>query len=137
VAVVGAGPAGIACAVGLARLGHDVVLHDAQPKGGGLNEYGLASYKVAGQFAQRELDWLLGIGGITLKTGWKLQTAAQLRGLRDGLRRRVPGRGPGRHPGAAACRAKTWPACAMRSTSSPNCARRPTCPPCPSAAAWW
>ena len=84
VAVVGAGPAGIACAVGLARLGHDVVLHDAQPKGGGLNEYGLASYKVAGQFAQRELGWLLGIGGITLKTGWKLQTAAQLQALRDG-----------------------------------------------------
>nr|WP_228027131.1 NAD(P)-dependent oxidoreductase [Rubrivivax pictus] len=84
VAVVGAGPAGIACAVGLARLGHSVVLHDAQAKGGGLNEYGLASYKVAGQFAQRELDWLLGIGGITLKTGWKLQTAAQLQALRDG-----------------------------------------------------
>ena len=83
VAVVGAGPAGIACAMGLARLGHSVVLHDAQPKGGGLNEYGLASYKVAGQFAQRELDWLLGIGGITLQTGWRLQTAAQLRTLRD------------------------------------------------------
>lgn len=82
VAVVGAGPAGIACAVGLARRGHDVVLHDAQAKGGGLNEYGLASYKVAGQFAQRELDWLLGIGGITLKTGWKLQTADQLQALR-------------------------------------------------------
>ncbi len=84
VAVVGAGPAGIACAVGLARRGHSVVLHDAQPKGGGLNEYGLASYKVAGQFAQRELDWLLGIGGITLQTGWRLQTAAQLQALRDG-----------------------------------------------------
>ncbi len=82
VAVVGAGPAGIACAVGLARLGHGVVLHDALAKGGGLNEYGLASYKVAGQFAQRELDWLLGIGGITLKTGWKLQTAEQLQALR-------------------------------------------------------
>ncbi len=82
VAVVGAGPAGLACAVGLARLGHSVVLHDAQAKGGGLNEYGLASYKVAGQFAQRELDWLLGIGGITLKTGWRLQTAEQLQALR-------------------------------------------------------
>ena len=83
VAVVGAGPAGIACAVGLARLGHRVVLHDARAKGGGLNEYGLASYKVADQFAQRELDWLLGIGGITLKTGWRLQTAEQLQALRS------------------------------------------------------
>ena len=76
IAVVGAGPAGLACAVTLARLGHTVVIHDARPKGGGLNEYGLATYKVAGDFAQTELDWLLGIGGITLETGWRLETAA-------------------------------------------------------------
>ncbi len=84
VAVVGAGPAGLACAVGLARLGHSVVLHDAKPKGGGLNEYGLAAYKVADAFASRELDWLLGVGGITLNTGWRLQTAAQLQALQQG-----------------------------------------------------
>ena len=82
VAVVGAGPAGLACAVGLARLGHAVDVFDASPKGGGLNEYGLAAYKVPAQFAQRELDWLLGIGGITLHTGWRLADAAQLAGLR-------------------------------------------------------
>ena len=83
VAVVGAGPAGLACAVGLARLGHAVDVFDARPKGGGLNEYGLASYKVPDQFAQRELDWLLGIGGITLHTGWRLAGAAQLATLRS------------------------------------------------------
>ena len=84
VAVVGAGPAGLACTVGLARLGHSVVLHDARPKGGGLNEYGLAAYKMADGFASRELDWLLGLGGITLKTGWRLETVAQLQALRQG-----------------------------------------------------
>ncbi|MEO7338072.1 MAG: NAD(P)-binding protein, partial [Caldimonas sp.] len=73
IAVVGAGPAGIACAFGLARLGHEVVIHDAQQRGGGLNEYGLASYKMAGGFAQAELDWLLQIGGITLELGWRLE----------------------------------------------------------------
>lgn len=83
VAVVGAGPAGLACAFGLARLGHEVVVHDARPKGGGLNEYGLASYKTAGGFAQRELDWLMGVGGITLRCGWRLETAAQLQALRN------------------------------------------------------
>jgi dihydropyrimidine dehydrogenase (NAD+) subunit PreT len=83
VAVVGAGPAGLACAVGLARRGHEVVLHDARPKGGGLNEYGLAAYKVADDFARRELDWLLGIGGITLRSAWRLSSAAQLASLRQ------------------------------------------------------
>ena len=82
IAVVGAGPAGLACAVVLSRLGHQVVIHDALAKGGGLNEYGLASYKVADDFAQVELDWLLSIGGITLTTGWRLASAAQLARLR-------------------------------------------------------
>ncbi len=85
VAIVGAGPAGLACAFGLARLGHEVVVHDARPAGGGLNEYGLASYKMAGGFAQTELNWLMQIGGITLSTGWRLETAAQLQALREGF----------------------------------------------------
>ena len=82
VAVVGAGPAGLACAYTLAREGHDVVVFDAKPKAGGLNEYGLASYKTPGDFAQREVQWLLDIGGITIQTGWKLETVAQLEALR-------------------------------------------------------
>lgn len=84
VAVVGAGPAGLACAHALALQGHAVVLHDARPKGGGLNEYGLAAYKTANDFAQRELHWLLGVGGIELRTGWRLGSAAELDALRDG-----------------------------------------------------
>jgi dihydropyrimidine dehydrogenase (NAD+) subunit PreT len=68
VAVVGAGPAGLACAHGLAVRGHDVVLFDARPKLGGLNEYGLASYKTTGNFAQKEVEWLLSIGGIEVRT---------------------------------------------------------------------
>ena len=82
IAVLGAGPAGLACAHTLARLGHEVLLLDAHAKAGGLNEYGLASYKTTDNFAQAELQWLLGIGGIELRTGWKLETAAQLDALR-------------------------------------------------------
>ena len=66
VAVVGAGPAGLACAHRLAMKGHDVVIHDARSKPGGLNEYGIASYKTVDNFAQAEVDWLLKIGGITI-----------------------------------------------------------------------
>ncbi|MFO1193129.1 MAG: NAD(P)-dependent oxidoreductase [Rhodoferax sp.] len=69
VAVVGAGPAGLACAHGLARQGHEVVVFDAHAKPGGLNEYGLATYKTVDDFAQKEVAWLLSIGGITLRQG--------------------------------------------------------------------
>lgn len=64
VAVVGAGPAGLACAHRLSMKGHDVVIFDAKPKPGGLNEYGIASYKTTGGFAQAEVEWLMKIGGI-------------------------------------------------------------------------
>jgi len=72
VAVVGGGPAGLSCAHRLAMLGHDVVLYDARTKLGGLNEYGIASYKTTGGFAQKEVDWLLSIGGIEVHAGRQL-----------------------------------------------------------------
>ncbi len=84
VAVVGAGPAGLACAYTLARLGHEVVVFDANTKAGGLNEYGLASYKTPDGFAQKEVQWLLDIGGIEIRNDWKLETVAQLNALREG-----------------------------------------------------
>ena len=72
IAVVGAGPAGLACAHGLARLGHKVTVFDANPKAGGLNEYGLATYKTSGGFAQKEIAWLLSIGGIDIRHNMRL-----------------------------------------------------------------
>ena len=72
VAVVGAGPAGLSCAHRLAMHGHDVVVLERRPKAGGLNEYGIASYKATGGFAQKEVDWLLQIGGIEIRTGVEL-----------------------------------------------------------------
>ncbi len=81
IAIVGAGPAGLAAAHGLARRGHDVALFDANPKLGGLNEYGLATYKVAGGFAQQEIDWLLSIGGITPRLDCRLGRDITLDGL--------------------------------------------------------
>ena len=85
IAVVGAGPAGLACAHGLARRGHAVALFDAQPKLGGLNEYGLATYKTAGDFAQQEVQWLLSIGGIEVHCGQQLGRDFTLEGLLAGF----------------------------------------------------
>lgn len=83
VAVVGAGPAGLSCAHRLAMKGHDVVMFDAKPKPGGLNEYGIAAYKSTEEFAQREVDWLLRIGGITVETGRALGQGLDLDTLRQ------------------------------------------------------
>ncbi len=72
IAVVGAGPAGLSCAHRLAMHGHDVVVFDARPKAGGLNEYGIAAYKSTEDFAAREVDWLLQIGGIEIRNNMAL-----------------------------------------------------------------
>lgn len=83
VAVVGAGPAGLACAHRLAMKGHKVTIYEAKPKPGGLNEYGLAAYKTTDDFAAREVDWLLGIGGIEVEYGRVLGADLQLDALRE------------------------------------------------------
>ncbi|AYD01911.1 NAD(P)-dependent oxidoreductase [Neorhizobium sp. NCHU2750] len=69
VAVVGAGPAGLAAAHRLAIRGHEVVILEAREKSGGLNEYGIASYKAADNFAAREVEYVTAIGGITVEHG--------------------------------------------------------------------
>ena len=81
IAVVGAGPAGLACAHRLAMKGHDVVLMDAREKAGGLNEYGIAAYKTVDGFAEAEVNWLLQIGGIELRTGQRLGRELSLEAL--------------------------------------------------------
>jgi len=88
VAIVGAGPAGLSCAHRLAMLGNDVVIFEAREKSGGLNEYGIAKYKLPGDYAQREVEFLLSIGGIEVRHGRKLGenlTLAELHGQYDAV----------------------------------------------------
>jgi len=72
VAVIGGGPAGLSCAHRLAMLGHQVTVFEARTKLGGLNEYGVAAYKVTNAIAQREVEYLLQIGGIEVLLGQRL-----------------------------------------------------------------
>jgi dihydropyrimidine dehydrogenase (NAD+) subunit PreT len=82
VAVVGAGPAGLTCAHALARHGHDVTVFEARPKPGGLNEYGIAAYKVPDEFSQTEVAFILSIGGIGIEYGKSLGPDFTLDSLR-------------------------------------------------------
>ena len=82
VAVVGGGPAGLSCAHRLSTLGHEVTVFEAREKLGGLNEYGIAAYKTVEDFAQREVKFILSLGGITAKTGTALGRDVTLSQLR-------------------------------------------------------
>ena len=69
VAVVGAGPAGLSAAHLLSRFGFNVTILEAKPKPGGLNEYGIAPYKLTDDFAQKEVAFVLSLGGIKIEYG--------------------------------------------------------------------
>jgi dihydropyrimidine dehydrogenase (NAD+) subunit PreT len=82
VAVVGAGPAGLACAHRLALHGHEVTIFEARRKSGGLNEFGIAAYKAVDDFAQKEVAFVLAIGGIAVEHGKALGRKLKLADLR-------------------------------------------------------
>ena len=83
IAVIGAGPAGLSCAHRLASFGHSVTVFDKNEKAGGLNEYGIAAYKALDDIAQKEIAYILAIGGIEIKSNLELGADASLDQLRD------------------------------------------------------
>jgi len=66
-AIVGAGPSGLSCAHVLARSGIEVTIYEKEPRGGGLMTYGIAAYKITPEFCEEELNYILSIGGITIR----------------------------------------------------------------------
>jgi dihydropyrimidine dehydrogenase (NAD+) subunit PreT len=62
VALIGAGPASLACAAELRRRGIHADLYDARPLPGGLNTYGVAEYKLPLVESLREIDMLSQLG---------------------------------------------------------------------------
>jgi len=81
-AIVGAGPAGLACAHALAVAGVESTIYDAHAKSGGLNEYGIAAYKMVDDFAAREVAFILSIGGIEVRHEQTLGRDVKLERLR-------------------------------------------------------
>jgi glutamate synthase (NADPH) small chain len=62
IAIVGSGPAGLACAQQLARAGHDVHVYERWAKAGGLLRYGIPDFKMEKHHVDRRIEQLAAEG---------------------------------------------------------------------------
>ncbi len=68
VGIIGAGPAGLACAAELALLGYDVTVYEGKTLAGGLDTWGIAPYKMSYKDSLNEVK-LVESFGVKIKTG--------------------------------------------------------------------
>jgi glutamate synthase (NADPH/NADH) small chain len=80
VAVVGSGPAGLACAQQLARAGHEVTVFEKNDRIGGLLRYGIPDFKLEKRFIDRRLAQMRA-EGVEFRTGVCVGKAAPGRGI--------------------------------------------------------
>ncbi len=83
VAVVGSGPAGMACAQQLARAGHDVDLFEKNAKIGGLLRYGIPDFKMEKHLIDRRAEQMES-EGVTLRTNTNVGVDITIQELTDG-----------------------------------------------------
>lgn len=68
VALIGGGPASLACAAELALLGHKAVIFERKEQAGGLNTYGIAYYKLTPEMSLKEVELVKSLG-VEIRTG--------------------------------------------------------------------
>ncbi|KMM38385.1 NAD(P)-dependent oxidoreductase [Guptibacillus hwajinpoensis] len=71
VAIVGGGPAGLSAARELALLGYDVTIYEAESEAGGLDTYGIVSFRLPKSVSLWEVEQVQNLG-VTIKTGVKV-----------------------------------------------------------------
>jgi glutamate synthase (NADPH/NADH) small chain len=87
VAVIGSGPAGLACAQQLNRAGHQVTVYEKDDRIGGLLRYGIPDFKLEKWIVDRRID-LLSAEGVAFETGYDVGvdiTGAELRAHFDAV----------------------------------------------------
>jgi glutamate synthase (NADPH/NADH) small chain len=82
VAVVGSGPAGLACAQQLARVGHDVVVFEKSDRIGGLLRYGIPDFKLEKHHIDRRLEQMAA-EGVEFRAGVRVGTRVPGKGVND------------------------------------------------------
>ena len=82
IAVIGSGPAGLACAYHLTRLGHSVTVFEKENKAGGMLRYGIPGYRLPKKIVDREITRLEQMG-IKFKLGTAVRDAAATQTLRQ------------------------------------------------------
>jgi glutamate synthase (NADPH/NADH) small chain len=83
VAVVGSGPAGLACAQQLARAGHDVHLYEKHAKPGGLLRYGIPDFKMEKKIVERRAAQMQA-EGVTFHCGVHVGVSVPGKAIVDG-----------------------------------------------------
>lgn len=71
IAVIGSGPSGLACAWGLALLGHKVEVYEQKEKAGGLLRYGIPAYRLPKDVLDREIGRITDVG-VKFFYSWKI-----------------------------------------------------------------
>ena len=83
IAIIGAGPAGIACACELRTLGYEVDIFEAKDKPSGLTVYGIAPYKISNEEVLKEVAYLQNQLGFNIKYNSAITSKDQINKLEN------------------------------------------------------
>ncbi len=72
IAIIGSGPAGIACAYDLIKAGYPVTIFEASPKAGGMLRYGIPEYRLPKEILDNEINYVRELGA-EIKTNTAIQ----------------------------------------------------------------
>ena len=81
IAIIGSGPAGIACACEARTLGYEVDIYEAKALPSGLNVHGVAPYKISNEEVLKEIDYLQNQLGFNIKYNSEISSKEQIKEL--------------------------------------------------------